>query len=271
MSVGRSKITPFKQQDLQLLFKDLLYKTECVFNKHSKKDWLDKTFHLFDVTAGDAIDNLTSPIIFLDKLLLHEGLDFEATFIEKDKKSFSLLKKNLKKYISRIVFLDDKDYFRINVSLKYDKSENILPSLLSKSSAKYGLLYCDMNGYTQSLWNSIIEVTKKQKYLDVLINFSSVTLLRNMGVKKVKGFKKYNKNLSQLIDQICLYKNSVYIRDVIKEEPSTANKWKFIMLFCTNFDNYNLNKLKYKFVPVNSQKGQKIINLLMKKGEKNGH
>lgn len=262
-SVGRSKATPFKQDAYKTLTFSQIYKTKCVFDKN---EWCDQTYYLFDLTAGDAsLSQLTSPTIILDHLYSCKGLDFKGIFVEKSKEAFKKLKSNVSKYIKKIRDNEEKLYFKNNTSIIQGNCEQVLSEYCKeKHKWKFGLLYYDPNGFKQEPWDLVVNFSKMWPVLDIVINFSPIQIKRNLNVEKNKGFKKYNKNLLQIINQI--EKKDVYIRDDIKV---AENRYKHIMLFCTNFGRYPELEKKHGFFHIESRRGQKIIQSHIQKKEEN--
>lgn len=254
-SVGRSEATPIKQEHLKAFFNAQLYKTTCVFNKHK---WIDSTYHLFDITAGDASPNetLTSPTIFLDGLYLSKKLKFEAVFVEKKKNIFDKLEQNVFNYIECMPDEKDKNYFSNATRLIHGESKQALGEYYKeKHEYAYGLLYYDGNGFKNKLWNTATAFSKTWPRLDIIANISPVQINRNRGVQKKPGFTKYNKRLPEIINQID--KKEIYIRDSINTYDY-QNKFQHIMLFFTNFGDYT-KMLQHGFYKLESEQGQEII------------
>ena len=260
MNVGRSKATPFKQVHLSDFFDTALKKTQHVFKKYRDKRRIDQTYYLFDVTAGDAKYEKTSPIVFLEGLNIFSTLHFNATFIDCKKTNFNELNKNINNYIQKeIKNRNEKQQFKQNIKIIHGESQHILKTLSKTPNEwKFGLAYYDGDGFIQELWDLMVSFSKNWKHLDLMMNFSPIQLKRNSGVKKISGFKKYNKALPQLIEQI--QKKDIYVRDGISRNLIGKNTFRHIMLFCTNFGDYEDASQEDGFFPLNSKEAQKIIN-----------
>ena len=251
-SVGRSTATPYKQENLKTLIDVQLYKTCCIFNKHQKHRWCNSTYYIFDMTAGDGdLKFETSPSIFLNALCSVPGLQFKAFFVEKNKKTYLELQKNINHYLHLFQEQEEKKYFQNNIYIIQGASEIKLKKFCNKKigSWKYGVLYYDTNGFQQEPWNFMVDFAKKWNALDIILNFSPIQIKRNFG-----AFPQYTKKLPELINVI--EKKYIYIRDDIKTKE---NKFKHIMLFCTNFGEYGNWKEANQFYDINSKEGKKII------------
>jgi len=256
MTVGRSKITPYKQLDLRDLFFDQMRSVGAVFKKYEGKDWLEKAYYLFDITAGDmGLDKKTSPRIFLSKLLENEGFNFKVFLIEKNKTTFSELKKNVMNFIKEIPLIDERRYFRENVNCILGNNNKVLvrPEYLNgKHKWKYGLVYFDPNGFSYETWDLLSDFLGRWKALDVIMNLSAAANKRC--INNPKTLMHQGKRISHFIDMIP--KSKKFIRDCY-----SGDQHQFFMLFCTNWADYRICR-NYDFIDLDTYEGQQILERL---------
>lgn len=251
MPVGKSRVTPFKQKDLRDLFIRQLSLVKDVFDKKKDEKWLDPVYYLFDITAGDAeLSEETSPKIFLEGLRYFRGLNFIAVFIEKEKKTFERMKKNINGFIDKIDDSQERECFREQVSYFWGKNHDVLDDgVFRDGKYKYGLLYWDPNSFTLKQWQLISRFSEEWNYLDLVVNINTTFIKR----------LRYNRHCSDyscfsLKDYIgMIKKDHKYIRTSYNNDP---HHW--LLLFATNMPGYHICR-PYDFIPVSSYEGQQII------------
>lgn len=191
-SIGCSPHTNFKQKEFEKYLKLHIRIVEQAITKRNKR-W---PYNYFDLTAGsgyyipneDGIgvpvspDNLEendnwikgSPII-TSELVKRSDLNLNATFFEKDEKSFRNLKKHCK----------NQD---IQARLFQDNWEKELESILREDYRKYekiprfGLIYIDPNG--MPTFDKLGEITELEasQFLDLMIHISATNEKRTRRV-----------------------------------------------------------------------------------------
>ena len=238
MSVGRSKITPYKQHCFKTILKENIYKCNCVFKKHEGKEWLPKNpkYYIYDFTSGDMKTKDTSSYIILQTLLDDlERINFKAKFYEKSIRkppTYKSLKENIHNFIKFIEDKNERNYFLHNIKIHPINFQND-KTLFSKSEGKLGLAYFDSNGIGDfSDWKALSKFSESHKMTDILLNISITQLKRCFWSPAAS----HNLTLFQLLSTI--NKNHWWVRTI----PKKNNHWKFVMLFATNMSTYLLNK-----------------------------
>ena len=256
-SVGSSAITPFKQKDLERLLSIQIGKAFGVYQKHHTEKWYTEDCYFIDCSAGDMAQNcLTSPQIFLDNLLKFKESSFPSRLylIEKtptipsEPNTFEKLKNNFQIY-------KNKRTITARVILRHANMQKCL-SQFTPHPYRFGLLYFDPNGFTFEDYEALFEFLKGNPRIDVILNINITQLNRNRPVKKAKGFEKYwDFYLSTLLHR--LNKDYIWIRD--NSILDIKSKFTFVMIFGTNMFDYSIGKNNSHFVPIDSVKGQAII------------
>ena len=255
--VGKSGTTPFKQTDLQDLLSAQIAKAYAVFKKHGNKDWYnEEDTYFIDCSSGDMNPNeITSPEILLRTLCNYYDLPSKLYLIERDKKTFSVLKENYQlHWQSQISQMQN-----MRVILKNTEMEECLFDI-APNKYRFGLLYFDPNGGTKDDYATIGAFLRDNPRIDVILNINTIFLkwLRGIGVGNKQGFEKYEDfYLSTILNYI--NRENIWIRDNIQiNGAKDYSKFEFVMVFGTNMPHYYMGDIKH-FMPLSSFKGQQLL------------
>jgi len=255
--VGKSGTTPFKQTDLQDLLSAQIAKAYAVFKKHGNKDWYnEEDTYFIDCSSGDMNPNeITSPEILLRTLCNYYDLPSKLYLIERDKKTFSVLKENYQlHWQSQISQMQN-----MRVILKNTEMEECLFDI-APNKYRFGLLYFDPNGGTKDDYATIGAFLRDNPRIDVILNINTIFLkwLRGIGIGNKQGFEKYEDfYLSTILNYI--NRENIWIRDNIQiNGAKDYSKFEFVMVFGTNMPHYCMGDIKH-FMPLNSFKGQQLL------------
>lgn len=267
--VGKSSITKYKQVDLKDLLKTQITKAAAILRNNSLPEttmWLNGYYHIFDITAGSADSNDTSPIIILKEMLAIKDLPYKAWFIEANPKTYQLLKLNIEKFLEKLPSYE-KEYIQSNESISIHNMDCVKflnGRFMAQNKDEFGyprigLLYLDHNGTANRILPCLENISRRWTKLDLLININAGAIKRCLGCTKnnLPGFEKFLP-LKESIAKI--NKKTWYIRD---HYYGCGTKYKWVMLFGTNYPNtngrnYNICRPK-DFVPLDSEEGQRII------------
>jgi hypothetical protein len=249
-SVGKSAITPFKQEDLLSLLTQQIGNAYGVYRKYSTEAYYNncEQNYFIDCSAGNMNEyEKTSPGIFLKELYKYQYFPSKLLLIEKNKITYKKLKENFDKLnLSRPypnVFIFKKDM------------KNVLCEL-NPHKYRYGLIYFDPNGFRIDDYEAISKFLIGNPRMDLIININVTQIKRNRPVHKINGFDKYN-NLYLSNIQELFHKNNVWVRDDVMLRK-VRSMFKYVMMFGTNNPNFNLRC--HNFVRLESEEGQRVIN-----------
>jgi hypothetical protein len=263
-SVGRSAITPIKQEQVRSIITKNAFKAKCVINKYKEEEWLSKEAYFIDCTAGDMDpEKDTSPNIFFEVLNETNGLNSKLFLFEKDPKTYALLNKNLTDRFCKPTISNGRNT-RVEVnSMCYDFNkvindkkeipvEFILRKGVKKLKCRYGLIYYDPNSYNPDDHEAIYAFLEKNPYMDILmnINISWMNFARSNN-----RLEKYTENLINVSEKID--KKYIWIRDNIEIDKIKKKGHRFVLLFGTNMTGYTFNE--NHFYKLESTKGCELL------------
>lgn len=252
-TVGCSPITPFKQEDLKHLLSSQIGKMYGVWKKYKDAKWFteDEVF-LIDCTAGDMNkEKETSPKIFLESILKYPELPSKLYLIEENPNTYSdLWTEYQMRYKPSIMQSENSRVFLRNKNM-----QEVLGNF-SASKFRYGLIYFDPNGFVKEDYEALFLYLEKNQKMDVVLNINIGMLNRLRPISKAEGFQKYhNLYLTTILRR--LSKKYIWIRD--NSQLQVCSKYTFVMVFGTNMPNYDIGKQNRNFYPIDSIKGQEII------------
>lgn len=236
--VGRSFLTPHKQQCLSEIVDENFKKARAVIYKSKNKKWLkNNIYHVFDLTAGNMVDKLTSPYIIINKLVKKSNeLDFGYYLFEENKNTFESLKDNLNNYMNKS---DWKNTINENVFLHQGNfSDNEVIDW--DGFGHLGLCYFDPNGCGQKPEILALKTfTKNWPHIDILLNVNLHAWKRSYKAENKQGRKK-----DLISDQLTkMNKKNWWVREIPDE--NLQGGYKPLMLFGTNMPNYFLNRIDF--------------------------
>lgn len=159
---GQSNITHIKQRDYQEFLRDLWFKWAT---NALRQPYYPRTLIYIDTNAGSGYNETVecegSPLVFLNEAK-RRGINYHAYLIEKDPALSAELTARVTSYNATSICGDNKD---------------VVPDILNEiPKNSLGLIYVDPNGIPD--WQMIANASQA-RYLDILIRFNSVALIRN--------------------------------------------------------------------------------------------
>lgn len=243
---GESKNTEYKQ----IIFSEILSKhlniCSCIFRKNKNEYWCDSKYYYFDTNSGcghDSHGGKGSPFIFIDTAT-KINIDYKAFFIDKNKNNTESLSKKINFYKT-----NNKNEHEISCScgdnekILFQYSDTCLSGCNDK---KYGLIYCDPNGFNDLPFDSLKYISSIYNYrnIDMLLHVSATSIKRTAGAKKKKG-QEYTTLLNEL--------RKINKKYWLIREPFSA--WHWTMIIGTNWDSFPKFK-QLGFHDIKSPKGQ---------------
>lgn len=240
-TVGYSENTKLKQYHFRNIVNKLLAIIQYIFAKHRRGGvvWHDFIFSYIDLTAGSGKinGNFGSPLILLDEIK-QLNAHCEFTFVEKNKKTFDILRQNLMltypTMISDDIFCECDNIHKtllfcgdLEINLHNMNYADYLPFARSDSTQqRYGLIYIDPNGMPSD-FESIKKFyeLKKNKQIDFMMHIPATARKRT----RKSPLHQLNKSLAEELNEI--NKNFWIIR-----EPYKSFQWTF--LIGTNWDSF---------------------------------
>ena len=267
-TVGHSEVTPFKQKDLDNILSVQIKKTRYVYKNTDKISWSIKNREVYcyfiDCSAGDmALDQQTSPSMFLKKLTSVKDLPIKLFLLEENPKIYSQLVDNFNSCKKELDTSNMKIYIRNHNMNKY------LPKIRLGEYA-FGLVYFDPNGFKLKDYEAIFNFLENNPRMDVLLNVSTTQIKRDRCLYKkksidngaltkaqIEAFRKYDEfYFSTLLDR--LNKKYIWIRDNIIL-TDVKSKHNFVMVFGTNTGNYIMDGDLSHFASKDDKLGGKLI------------
>lgn len=280
MTVGKSGITPFKQKNVQDILSSRIGKCCGIWKREKDSAWYNQEERqnvFIDFTAGDMSNEDTSPMTFIQTLRKYSFFPSVLYLIEKDKKTFQTLLKNIRKLnvktnynVISPMFADDKELCTIDaehckvppeIILKNMNLCEFLGEFHGIHKYRYGLAYYDPNGFKHQDYKCIFSFMNNNPRMDIIININVTQIRRNAGVKKYEGFQKYrNIDLKRVINILSRLKRNVFIRNnfTIEIDSKPKSTHKFILVYATNDPNMKM-PVEYGFVSIQSEDGFQLI------------
>lgn len=265
-TVGRSSITPIKQEDIQNLLKDQIGKAYGVWSKYSNEQWYkevslkgDIQNCFIDCSAGHMdLTQHTSPRSFIEKLMQFKHYPAELFLIEKERETYNRLVINFHQLNGQ-----NNNYFP-RVRILNEDMRDFLAEL-KPNKYRFGLLYFDPNGFKRCEYDAIIKFLSENPRMDLIYNINATQIVRCKGVAegnsdKATFFNGYKGlDLSRIISNINRYKKVIYLRNNFhRRVQCVKHTTQFILLFATNNNGFVIPS-KYGFVPLNTSDGQSLI------------
>lgn len=248
--VGKSKITPLKQEDLSNL---IMKQMGSAYGVIRSKSWAENRFHLIDCTSGDMLDIDSSPAAFINASLRFQDLNIKLELVEKDKKTFYDLRKNVQ-WVHPEIAINFSERIKLNFVNK-DIIDH-LNNLFINSKWYFGFLYYDPNGWKVEPYIAISNFLKVNPRMDVAVNFNTTTIKRTRCVNNDSFSKFHGLDFETSIKM--LHKKNVWIRDHKAYIKTTQG---FVMVFGTNHPDFDFGKTGLEnYHHWKSEKGIEIIN-----------
>lgn len=237
MTVGKSKVTPYKQNCVRSIVESNIEYYKQITTKYKFLSHIN--YIILDLTAGDMNpEEETSPQIFLEKIKEHCPKNFKFHLFEKDKKTHQKLRSNINNWIDSID--NEHLYHKINKNTEVHYCD--ITSCKTKLSNKndHGIAYFDPNGAGGEKELEFIHYfSKNNPKIDLLINMSVWMVKRIRGRKASKG----NKYSGILLSDFLRTMNKRYWW--IRMPRNDGDTWQWIMLYGTNSHDFDIPRYDF--------------------------